>query len=204
MDPLGGLPLRHQLAAPAPERSDAARNRARLIVAARRIIDNRGVACLTMDLLAAESGVGKGTIFRRFGSRAGLFQTLLDDVEREFQGRFLSGPPPLGPGAPPRERLIAFGRARVETLSTQAELLRGAERPAEERFEVPARRVVELHILTLLRQAGVEGDLQMLAFNLVSVLDAILTLPRGRAGGEEAARLADGWEDLVRRLLPAD
>ena len=50
-------------------------------------------------------------MFRRFGTRAGIFQALLDDDEREFQERVLSGSPPLGPGAPPLDRLIgATGR----------------------------------------------------------------------------------------------
>jgi AcrR family transcriptional regulator len=214
MDPREALPL-HPTIGPQPaERSDAARNRAKLIATARRIIDLDGVEGLTMDRLATEAGVGKGTVFRRFGSRAGLCQTLLDDVERDFQGRFLSGPPPLGPGAPPLERLVAFGRARIDTLWQQGALLRAAEVPTESHFEVPARKVVELHLVTLLREAGATGDLPVLAFNLLSVLEGILLMPpgfgSGRAGasgspaaspGFRIARFADGWEDLVRRLL---
>ena len=53
-------------------------------------------------------GVGKGTLFRRFGDRAGLARALLDESERRLQDGFLHGPPPLGPGAPPRARLKAF------------------------------------------------------------------------------------------------
>lgn len=197
IDPPG--PLLPGFGPPAPERSDAARNRARLLETARRIIAAEGVEGLTMDRLAAESGVGKGTIFRRFGSRAGVFAAVLDDHERDFQGRFLTGPPPLGPGADPVERLVAFGRARIAVLSTQAALLRAAEEPAGDRFEVPARKVVETHIATLLRQAGVRDDVPVLAFNLLAVLEANLTLPPGRGPG--TARLADGWERLIRRLL---
>jgi AcrR family transcriptional regulator len=54
-----------------------------------------------MDAVAAEAGVGKGTLFRRFGDRAGLAVALLDERERDLQAAVLSGPPPLGPGAPP-------------------------------------------------------------------------------------------------------
>jgi AcrR family transcriptional regulator len=182
---------------PSPERSDAARNRAKLIETARRIIAAEGVAGLTMNRLAAESGVGKGTVYRRFDSRAGLMLALLDDVERDFQGRFLSGPPPLGPGAAPLERLVAFGRARIAVLSTQGELLRAASAPVVDR-SVPARRVVETHISTLLRQAEVPGDVPVLAFNLLAVLEANLALPPGE--GPSIERLADGWELFVRSL----
>jgi AcrR family transcriptional regulator len=200
MDPLGILPSHPTVGAAQPERSDAARNRARLLATARRIIDHDGAAGVTMDRLAAEAGVGKGTVFRRFGSRAGLFQALVDDVERDFQAAFLSGPPPLGPGAPPLERLVAFGRARLAVMSTQRSLMIEAERPIGERHQVPAHRVVELHIMTLLRQAGVSGDLPVLAFNLVAVLEAVLSVPETEITGPRLARFADGWEELVRRL----
>jgi len=63
---------------------------------------------MTMDAVASAAGVGKGTVFRRFGDRAGLTVALLDDYMLEFQDAFLSGPPPLGPGAPAPARLDAF------------------------------------------------------------------------------------------------
>src|ERR1700740_122094 len=60
------------LADPPHERGDAARNRALLVDAARRLVATRGPETVTMDEIAASAGVGKGTLFRRFGSRAGL------------------------------------------------------------------------------------------------------------------------------------
>ena len=92
-------------------RSDAARNRMLILAAAERLFAKNGVTCTSMDAIAAEAGVGKGTLFRRFGDRGSLVFALLDSTAREFQDRFISGPPPLGPGAPPVERLTAFGEA---------------------------------------------------------------------------------------------
>ena len=86
------------------ERADAARNRQRIIVAAERLFARDGVACTSMDAIAAEAQVGKGTLFRRFGDRASLALALLDSSERVFQDAFIRGPAPLGPGAPPCER----------------------------------------------------------------------------------------------------
>ena len=40
-----------------------------------------------MDALAAEAGVGKGTVFRRFESREGLMAALLDHSETRVAGR---------------------------------------------------------------------------------------------------------------------
>ena len=101
---LNALPL--STAAPA-ERGDAARNRALLLDAARKLIAERGAEAVSMDDVAAAAGVGKGTLFRRFGSRSGLMIVLLDEDEMIEQQAFMFGPPPLGPGAPPLERLLA-------------------------------------------------------------------------------------------------
>src|SRR5260370_13079006 len=98
------------------ERADAARNRRLLLATAREMIAGHGAGQLTMDGLAERAGLGKGTVFRRFGTRAGIFAALLDDDERDFQEQALAGPPPLGPGAPPLDRLIAYGRARIDFL----------------------------------------------------------------------------------------
>src|SRR5258708_3978379 len=95
---------RHPLSLPLleqrPERRDAAVNRKRILAAARALFAERGVDGTSMDAVAAAAGVGKGTLFRRFGDRAGLTEALLDDATAALQDAFLSGPPPLGPGAP--------------------------------------------------------------------------------------------------------
>src|SRR6476660_4712317 len=105
------------------ERADAARNRARILEAAGRLFAERGVEAVTMDEIAAAAGVGKGTLFRRFGDRAGLALALLEDAERDLQGLILRGPPPLGPGAPPGERLDAFLAALLDLLEEHTELI---------------------------------------------------------------------------------
>jgi AcrR family transcriptional regulator len=64
---------------PHAERADAARNRRLLLATAREMLAEQGADKLTMDGLAERAGLGKGTVFRRFGTRAGIFQALLDD-----------------------------------------------------------------------------------------------------------------------------
>ena len=112
--------------APRAERADAVRNRLHLLATARGMLAEQGADKLTMDVLAERADLGKGTVFRRFGTRAGIFQALLDDDERAFQEHVLSGPPPLGPGATPLDRLIAYGRARVGFLIGHREIARAA------------------------------------------------------------------------------
>ena len=65
--------------APVAECADAARNRRHLLATAREMLAEQGPDTLTMDGLAERAGLGKGTVFRRFGTRAGIFAALLDD-----------------------------------------------------------------------------------------------------------------------------
>ena len=182
------------------ERADAARNRALILAAAHGILRNQGIDALTMDAVAHAAGLGKGTVFRRFGSRTLLLQALLSDSEAEFQRAFLVGPAPLGPDAPPVERLVAFGRARFELLATQGPLLRAAEDSPDGRFTSPARQAMGLHISVLLRAAHVQGDIPVLALSLLSLFEAGLVMHSVESDSVSLDRLADGWEDLVRRV----
>jgi len=108
---------------PATERADAARNRRRVLDAAKQLFGERGIAAVTLDDVVAAAGVGKGTLFRRFGDKAGLAVALLDEQERALQDRILNGPPPLGPGAEPVERLTAFVRTYVGYVARNTELV---------------------------------------------------------------------------------
>ena len=99
------LPLVHP--SPPRERADAARNRVRVLAAAERLFAEGG-RDVTMEQVAAAAGVGKGTLYRRYPDVASIAQALLDEHERTLQERLLHGPPPLGPGAPPADRLAAF------------------------------------------------------------------------------------------------
>lgn len=105
------------------ERADAARNRLRALAAAERLFGERGVAGVTMDEVAAAAGVGKGTLYRRFTDKGGLAVALLDERERELQQLILSGPPPLGPGADPTDRLAAFVTGYLRFLDRRLDLV---------------------------------------------------------------------------------
>jgi AcrR family transcriptional regulator len=160
-----------------------------------------------MDGLAERAGLGKGTVFRRFGTRAGIFAALLDDDERAFQEQVLTGPPPLGPGAPPVDRLIAYGRARIDFLIGRREIARAALDGGE---SVPAGSQTPMsreHIRFLLGEMSLDAaDLDVLATQLTAALDgpaaalpvvrhpypgrsASLRTPRPGLAGPDPARL---------------
>lgn len=183
------------------ERADAARNRRRLLDAARELVREHGVDALTMDALAKRAGVGKGTVFRRFGNRTGLMYALLDHSEALAQEAFIFGPPPLGPGAPPVDRLIAFGRARLLDIEVEGELHRAAELGSPERhYTSQPYRVLKTHVTMLLREAAAPGDTGLLADALLAALAAGLVLHQIRTLGYTRDQIADNWEALVRRV----
>jgi AcrR family transcriptional regulator len=74
---------------------------------------------VSIEQVALAAGVGKGTVFHRFGSRMGLMTALM----AERAEALTSGPPPLGPGAPDRERLFAFLDAVIEVVGRNKSLL---------------------------------------------------------------------------------
>lgn len=181
-------------------RADAARNRARLLEAAAGLVAARGADAVTMEEVAAAAGVGKGTVFRRFGDRTGLLMALLDHSEKKLQAAFLSGPPPLGPGAPPAERLRAFGRAALHRTVEDLELQLAAEPDAGRRFTVPPYRVRHHHVSLLLRQAVPDADCDLLAHTLLAQLEPALVHHLTHQCGMSRQRLEDAWTDLVDRI----
>ena len=184
---------------PPQERGDAARNRALLLDAARNLVTQRGADAVTMDDVAAAAGVGKGTVFRRFGSRAGLMMVLLDEDERVSQQAFLFGPPPLGPDAPPMDRLVAFGRERIGFVHTHHALLSAANRDPHTRH-VGAAAVQRTHVRVLLQTAHTTGDLDVQTDALLALLDADYIEHQLDDGGHTLETLGDAWESLARKL----
>jgi AcrR family transcriptional regulator len=186
-----------------PERADAARNRRHLLTTAREMLAEQGTDKLTMDALAERAGLGKGTVFRRFGTRAGIFQALLDDEEQDFQQLVLSGPPPLGPGAPPLDRLIAYGRARTGFLIEHREIARATLDGKESGPPGSQTPMSRMHIRYLLRELRLgAADLDVLSLQLTGALDAplLLYLSGSEEPPEFSERLGQGWEDLVQRV----
>ena len=180
------------------ERADAARNRVKVLAAAEDLFARHGPECVSMEAIASAAGVGKGTLFRRFGDRAGLAQALLDERERRMQDDMIRGEPPLGPGAPPRERLIAFGRAVLaQTDEYRAILITASSGGA--RYRHPVYGVWHTHVAMLLREADPDLDAEPLADLLLAGLSPeIITLLQAR--GIDIERQGAAWDALVGRI----
>lgn len=194
------LPLVDSQRAERGERADAVRNRHAILLAAQRLLHDHGADAITMDALACEAGVGKGTLFRRFGSRASLFHALLDETERQLQDGFIRGPAPLGPGAPAQARLVAFGHALLTLTEERGELLLAAEPSGQEgRHALSVQAAYRSHVAGVLEDVCPEYA-SYLADVLLAALAPRLVMHQ-LANGMSLAELKSAWEELVRRVV---
>jgi AcrR family transcriptional regulator len=189
------------LGAPRRERADAARNRRKVLAAARRLFAQRGVANVTMEEVARAAGVGKGTVFHRFGDRAGLALALLDDRERELQEAILRGPPPVGPGAPAYERLGAFLDAILDFTVEHAELLIAVDSGrVGGRYLTGAYASWHQHTALLLSELRPPSDAGMLAHMVLAPLAADLVRHLTEEVGVDTERVRAALHELAGTL----
>ncbi len=190
-------PVQLPIAGQPAERSDAAANRTRIMAAAREVLAEHGASGLSMNAVAASAGVGKGTIFRRFGDRDGLTHALLDAHTIELQDAFLSGPPPLGPGAPAGERLEAFMRALVVFQDTHLEIVLAADRPVTR--APPPYATFLIHIASLVEELDPALDAAVMAGLILNSVapQNLRRLLRGRAR-TDAETVGDAVTALLR------
>jgi len=184
------------------ERADAVRNRALILAAAQKLFAERGVENVSMDAIACGAGVGKGTLFRRFGDRASLVRALLEEDEAAFQEAFIRGEPPLGPGAPPADRLVAYGHGVLDLLATHGDFLLAAETGLPGiRFRSSPYAAHRAHVVTLVRAGAPELDAGYTADALLATLGAELVMHQLRGRGVGLDELKSGWAALARSVL---
>ncbi len=184
------------------ERTDAARNRRRILEAAERLFAEHGPQSVSMDDVARAAGVGKGTLFRRFGDRAGLARAVLSSHEAVLQESMIRGAPPLGPGAPASERLVAFGRGMLGLVDAHRELLLAAEAGGKgRRFRTGPYPSYRFFVSSLLREAAPNLDPDYTADALLAVLGAEFVAYLREDREMPLEQVAAGFENVVRALV---
>jgi AcrR family transcriptional regulator len=181
------------------ERADAARNRQRVLDAAERLFTQRDPGSVTMEDIAREAGVGKATLYRRYPDPAAVAIALLDDHERDLQQQLLHGPPPLGPGAAPAQRLAAFYAAMLALLERHLPLALGAETGGK-RFAVGAYGFWRAHVHSLLVTAGVD-QADVLADTLLAPLSPELFRYQRFDRNQSLVQLSRGLAWLAHQAL---
>ncbi|WP_406529781.1 TetR/AcrR family transcriptional regulator [Streptomyces sp. I8-5] len=182
------------------ERADAARNRAKVLAAANRLFAAGDPRSVTMDAVAREAGVGRGTLYRRYPDIPSIATALLDEHERSLQEKLLGGEPPLGPGAPPARRLAAFYAAMTDLLEQHIHLTLGAE-SGSARFATGAYGFWRAHVRMLVKEAGAPGPDALSDILLAPLEPELFAYQRGRGRGVQEIKSA--LETLAERTLAA-
>src|ERR1700678_2163040 len=204
-----------------PERADAVRNRRAILAATEDLLATHRPQDVSIEQVALAAGVGKGTVFHRFGSRMGLMTALMIERAQALTEAVTSGPPPLGPGAPDRERLLAFLDAVIEVVGHNKSLLAelafsGAAEPGAadkgaaagagtakdgHPDDHPVSRFWHGHISTLIAAQRPDVDAEMIAHVLLGALHSEPILACLAADGP--ARPAAEVRALARAILEA-
>jgi AcrR family transcriptional regulator len=193
-----------------PERADAARNRRAILAATEELLATRRPQDISMEQVAAAAGVGKGTVFHRFGNRTGLMYALMVERAQALEEAVTTGPPPLGPGATDRDRLLAFLDAIIEVVgrnkSLLAELAYSAapdpppeKTTARHRDDHPVYRFWHGHISGLIAALRPGADAEMTAHLLLGSLHSEPILAQLAAEGP--ARLTAAMRALVLAVV---
>jgi AcrR family transcriptional regulator len=192
------------IAGDACERADAARNRRKLLAATERLIAEHGIQNVGMDLIAREAGVGKGTLYRRFGDRAGLAHALLDEHSKAFQDAAIRGAPPLGPGAPPADRLEAFLHGLLDLHSRYLDLLVVGEMTVPgARFRLGPYPMYATHVHMLVTQIDPRLAADAVTHALLAPLAADVLAHQLRESQADPAALKAALSALVNGLTAA-
>ena len=192
------------------ERADAAANRALILRTAERLFAERGVANVCMAEIAEAAGVGKGTLYRRFASKAELCLSLMDRQLGEFQAESLArfrrqtaeGVPHLAQLADFLEALVAFTDVHTPLLS---EVERGGLLRVDRPLNLP-HFWQYMTVSALLRSAARRGeladglDLDYLSEALLAPLHIDMFRFQRDARGYSIERIAAGLRSLVGLL----
>jgi len=198
-------------AKPSRERADAARNRRAILAATERLLATHKPQDISMEQVAAAAGVGKGTVFHRFGNRTGLMYALMVQRAQALEEVVTAGPPPLGPGAPDRDRLLAFLDAIIGVVSSNKSLMAELAHPAapppgrpEETHEPGKHPVYAFwhgHISALIAAQRPDADSDLIAHLLLGALHSEPILAELASSGSD--RLAAALRALAAAVLDA-
>ncbi|MEU4324687.1 TetR/AcrR family transcriptional regulator [Nonomuraea dietziae] len=150
-------------------RSDATRNREAILRATEQLL--AAGESVSLDRVAEAAGVGKGTVFRRFGSRTGLFQELLAERAERLAARIAAE----DGGLPATERLLGFLDELAELAGRNIALFAAHERAcAEDKYADPTYLRWHAHVSRLIAEARPGRDADFLAHTILGSFDGEL------------------------------
>ncbi|MFB4315522.1 TetR/AcrR family transcriptional regulator [Actinomadura sp. 21ATH] len=169
-------------------RSDARRNRARILAAAEQVFAAKGPAASTEEI-ARRAGVGVGTVFRHFPTKEALLQAILGDLA----ARLAADTESLARDGDPATAFFTFFTSMVErstSTKTVIDLLAEADIPITLAKPVETlRRTIEDLLEGAQRAGSVRADVR--SAEVIALLIGVC----------QAALYADWAPDLQDRTL---
>jgi AcrR family transcriptional regulator len=175
--------------APRKPRADALRNRERILEVAKEAFTHCG-ASASLDDIAREAGVGPGTLYRHFPSRA----ELLHAVYRSGMEKLAAAAPKFAETLPPVEALRAWlllfveGIAAKQLIAPAVNTLVGDPKKVFESSYVQVQEALRTLVKRAIRSGDIRKDLDP------------LDLLRALVGVAHVATSPD-WQQSVKRLV---
>jgi len=171
-------------------RTDAQRNRERILEAAKEAFTRRG-ANASLDDIAKEAGVGAGTLYRHFPNR----DALIEAVYRTEVGKLAAAQRKFAETMPPIEALRAWMMLFVDYIATKQIIASALNSVVggPSRLYDSSRVHVTGAINALVKTAMKSGDLRkdLEPFDLLRALIGVSNVATGPDWQESARRLVD-------------
>jgi AcrR family transcriptional regulator len=182
---------------PPRERRDAAEHRQQVLRAAERLFGERGYEAVTMDEIAHAAGVGKGTLYRRYGDKSQLVMALMDRCVANLQDDL--------------SRIAAYAQTLEELKAVIGRMAAWTEEHASELGIIAEQRSMHgsplyewMHglLLDLLVDALERGEARIAdpvyaADALLAAIDVDLYLFQRRSRGYSAKQIEAGLHSLI-------
>lgn len=181
-----------------PSRADAVKNRALLLETAQRLFAEQGIDSVSMSAIAAEAGLGKGTLYRHFENKTQLCYALLDNDMLDLQERVLRR---LQQQGSPYDNLAWFLEQVAVFIWRNKDLLtvRLSDDAQVSALGYPAHLWWRQTIRGLLQQINPTGDLEYRTDVLYVMLDP-QTIRYQINMNYSLERIIDGLQSLLQRI----
>ena len=129
-------------------------------------------------------------------------RSLLDEHETAFQEGVIRGEPPLGPGAPPVERLRAFGAGLLQLLEVHARFILAGDNVPTGRYRHPVYAFYRMHVAMLLR--GILGEGTRTEYLVDCLLAPLAPEPfiyQREFLGMPIEEMTEGWQALADAVV---
>lgn len=192
-------------------RADARRNRARVMEAVWRLLATRSPEDLSMEEVAREADIGKGTLYRHYPNKECLFDALIHDGVEHIKASMRDRIPPEADAPTKLRALVALVYDAYEDYHLSVDLLlstRLHDNIAASRAPEHPIAALLTRLRAILEQGVREGafrtlDLDYAATALFSLIGPIAFVKQRERLGYSRAELEERTVDLLLHALSA-